>query len=79
MQVEVLETLCVANEVGIPVTSLSVFTKVLTCEFYGIQIVHFLHNLDEWLKDEVVETLPPFENWSPIIRKQPKGLVLVLG
>lgn len=44
-----------------------------------IQIVHFLQNLDEWLKDEVVETMPPFENWSPIIRKQPKGLVLVLG
>ncbi|QGA17282.1 hypothetical protein EYB26_004953 [Talaromyces marneffei] len=56
VQVEVLETLCVANE-----------------------IVHFLQNLDDWLKDEVVETMPPFENWSPIIRKQPKGSVLVLG
>ncbi|KAF3406638.1 Aldehyde dehydrogenase family 3 member B1 [Talaromyces pinophilus] len=67
VQVEVLETLCVANENG----------PDKSTRWY--QIVHFLQNLDDWLKDEVVQTMPPFENWSPIIRKQPKGLALVLG
>lgn len=67
------------------VSQLTLFTYysklevLLTWRSGGIQIVHFLQNLDDWLKDEVVETMPPFENWSPIIRKQPKGLVLVLG
>jgi hypothetical protein len=38
-----------------------------------------LENLDNWLKEEPVLTTTPFENWSPVIRRRPKGICLILG
>ncbi|EED18760.1 succinate semialdehyde dehydrogenase, putative [Talaromyces stipitatus ATCC 10500] len=63
------------KDVGKPPVQVEAF-EVLTV---ANDIVHMLQNLDDWLKDESVETLPSFENWSPIIRKRPKGVVLILG
>ncbi|CZR67088.1 related to Aldehyde dehydrogenase, dimeric NADP-preferring [Phialocephala subalpina] len=42
-------------------------------------ILHFIAKMDEWLATETVETPPPFENWSPVIVRRPRGVCLVIG
>jgi hypothetical protein len=43
------------------------------------KIIHCIANLDDWLQDEKVAVPTPFEYWSPLIRRRPKGTCLVIG
>ncbi|KUJ17221.1 putative aldehyde dehydrogenase [Mollisia scopiformis] len=54
-------------------------TQVLEMGMVKNDIVHCFQKLDEWLAIEAVEVPPPFENWSPVIVRRPKGLCLVIG
>ncbi|KAF8853370.1 putative aldehyde dehydrogenase [Acephala macrosclerotiorum] len=44
-----------------------------------IQVLEIGAMKNDWLAVETVETPPPFENWSPIIVRKPKGICLVIG
>ncbi|KAK9427694.1 hypothetical protein V1505DRAFT_358536 [Lipomyces doorenjongii] len=54
-------------------------TQVLEIVCVANDIVHCLQNLDQWLQEEMVPTAPPFQYWSPVIRRRPKGNCLILG
>ncbi|KAG0649348.1 Aldehyde dehydrogenase family 3 member A1 [Hyphodiscus hymeniophilus] len=38
-----------------------------------------IDNLDKWLGVESIMVPPPFENWSPVFHRRPKGVCLVIG